>query len=110
MNKKAKLKFEVEETFIVRQGGKIVTEVCPRCNKPTVMVSPDVLSLATGLSEREIFRSVESGRVHFIEEGRVCVCTGCFLGPRLDIAAAKVEAGPLYIHVQGQGVPRNLSE
>jgi hypothetical protein len=91
VSQKTELKFEVEETFTVKQGGMVVTEFCPRCDKPTVMVSPEVLSLATGATEREIFRLVEGGHVHFIEEGRLCVCTGCFLGPPLEMAVAMAE-------------------
>ena len=87
MSQKSVLKFEVEETVTIKQGGKLVTEFCPKCNKPTVMVSPDVLSLATGSSEREIFRSVERGDVYFVEDGRLYVCTGCFLSPPMALAA-----------------------
>jgi hypothetical protein len=87
VSQKTELKFEVEETFTLKQGGKIVTEFCPKCEKPTVMVSPEVLSLATGSSEREIFRLVESGHVYFVEEVRICICTGCFLGPPIAAAA-----------------------
>ena len=42
------------------------------------MIAPDVLSLATGSSEREIFRLIEAGYVHFIEDDRVLACANCY--------------------------------
>ena len=78
MAQKAKLIFEIEETVVFKQGGYFITEYCPRCDEIVDMVSPDVLSLVTGASEREIFRLMEMGKIHFIELGRVVACPGCY--------------------------------
>ena len=78
MSQKAQFKFEVEETVVLKQGGKILREHCPYCSQVVDMVSPDVLRLVMGASEREIFRLVESGSIHFIEAERLVVCNICY--------------------------------
>jgi hypothetical protein len=78
MTQKAELTFEIEETVVLKQSGYLMTEYCPRCQEMVEMVSPDVLSLVNGVSEREIFRLVEIGEIHFIELGRMVVCPGCY--------------------------------
>lgn len=78
MTQKAKIVFEVEETVVLKQGGKIVPAYCPRCDELVDMVSPDVLALVTNVSEREIFRLLETGIIHFVETGRIYVCPGCY--------------------------------
>ena len=78
MKQKAEITFEIKETLVFKQGGYFITEYCPRCREIVEMVSPDVLSLATGTSEREIFRLLEIGKIHFIELGRVVACPGCY--------------------------------
>lgn len=42
------------------------------------MLSPDVLSLVTGASERDIFRLVEVGSIYFEESDRLVVCPACY--------------------------------
>jgi hypothetical protein len=78
MTQKTEIMFELEETFTLKQGGRIATQFCPRCEEIIEMVSADVLSLATGSSEREIFRLIETGAIHFIEGERLVVCPGCY--------------------------------
>ena len=38
------------------------------------MVPPEAAALLTGLGEREIFRLIETGEIHFIEAETVFVC------------------------------------
>lgn len=77
MTQKAELTFEIEETVVLKQGGYFITEYCPRCQELVDMVSPDVLSLVTGASEREIFRLVEAGAIYFVEVKGIVACLGC---------------------------------
>jgi hypothetical protein len=70
--------FELEETVVVKQGGKIATDLCPKCGANVKMVSPDILALVSGSMEREIFRLIEAGRIHFIEDGRTLACVSCY--------------------------------
>ncbi len=77
MTQKAEFTFEIEETVVLKQGGYFITEYCPRCRKMVDMVSPEVLSLVTGASEREIFRLVEAEAIYFVEVKRIVACLGC---------------------------------
>lgn len=78
MSQKAQIKLEVEETVVLKQGGKILRDDCPKCGQNVDLVSPDVLALVLGASEREIFRLVESGAIHFVEAERLVVCPDCY--------------------------------
>lgn len=78
MTLKPQITFEVEETIVLKQGGKRVREFCPRCGRHVDMVSPDVLALVAGATEREVFRMIECGEIYFIESGRVVACLGCY--------------------------------
>ena len=95
MHPKAELTFEIEETVVLKRGGYFITEYCPRCGEIVDMVSPDVLSLATGASEREIFRLMEQGKIHFNELGRVVACPSCYRRLLVDRpqGGAELESG-----------------
>lgn len=78
MTQKAEITFEVEETIVLKQGGKLQRDLCPRCGITVDMLSPDVLSLVSGATEREIFRLVETDAIYFVETGRLVACPSCF--------------------------------
>ena len=78
MGQKTEFTFELEERYTLKQGGKIVLGHCPKCEIEVELVSPDVLALAVGASEREIFRLVEAGKVYFEESDRLIVCPLCY--------------------------------
>lgn len=74
MKQKVEITLEVEETVILRQGEKVLTEFCPLCQALVEMITPSIAAALTGLSEREIFRLIESGRLHFTEAERIFIC------------------------------------
>ena len=76
MKQKTEITFEVEETIILRQGGNRLEVFCPQCLALVEMIRPQLAAALVGLSEREIFRSIENGRLHFIEAERIFVCRG----------------------------------
>src|SRR5262249_33637444 len=78
MQDEAEITFEVEETFVIKQGGKLIYDLCPRCDQTVGMISPELLAKFKGTSEREIFRLLEAGVIHFIEVERVLVCLDCY--------------------------------
>lgn len=78
MKQKAAITFEVEETITLKQGGKIVNDFCPQCQMGVELISPEVLAILAGSSEREIFRLIEAGFIHFVERKRVYACSGCY--------------------------------
>jgi hypothetical protein len=78
MRQNAAITFESEETVVLKRGSKKVIEFCPRCQTDVQMIAPDVLSLLAASSEREIFRLIEAGEIHFTETDRVLVCANCY--------------------------------
>ena len=77
MTEEPSIVYEFEETVFLKQGGKLITEFCPHCSDTVVLLSPDVLSLVSGITEREIFRLIEKGSIHFVELGRIVGCLSC---------------------------------
>lgn len=74
MKRRAEIIFEIEETIILRQAETFVRAFCPQCAKPVEMASPQTIADLFDHSEREIFRFVEAGKIHFIETGRILIC------------------------------------
>jgi hypothetical protein len=73
MKRMIEITFETEEltTVKVRRGFK---GFCGQCNAFVEMLPPEAAALLTGLAEREIFRLIETGEIHFVEMERVFVC------------------------------------
>ncbi|MFN0277280.1 MAG: hypothetical protein ACKVRN_01630 [Pyrinomonadaceae bacterium] len=74
MTQRAEIVFEKEETVLLRQSSAVVNEFCMLCGTATVMLTPEALTLASAVSEREIFRLIEAGEIHFYEGPKVYVC------------------------------------
>ena len=92
MKQRAEITFEVEEMIVLREGSRVITAFCPGCGENGDMVSPDVLSLVAGVTEREIFRLVELDEIYFIESHRLVVCLGCY---RKSMAKNELAVGVL---------------
>lgn len=78
MTQRTEIKFEIEETLVLRQGEKIEPAFCPMCDATVKMATPQAFGMLTGLREREVFRLIESGELHFIEYERVLICLNYF--------------------------------
>jgi hypothetical protein len=74
MKERAELSIEIEETLTMRRDPATVEAFCEGCEAPALMTAPPTAAAMTGSSEREIFRLVESGAVHFSETGRLLIC------------------------------------
>lgn len=74
MNQRAEIVFEKEETVLLRQTSATINEFCCDCGAFTDMATPEALAMISGMSEREIFRLIEAGEVHFYEGPKVYVC------------------------------------
>lgn len=74
MKRKTEITFELEETTIVWQEAKILTEFCPQCQVRVKMASPKAIADLSGFTEREIFRLIEAGKIHFTETDRILIC------------------------------------
>lgn len=74
MKQKAEIILEIEETIVLRQAAKVVTAFCPQCAALVEMLMPEIAAALFNLSEREIFRLIENGRLHFTEGERIFIC------------------------------------
>lgn len=73
MRRTTEITFETEELVSIkaRLGFK---GFCGQCNAFVEMVPTDAAAVLTGLGQREIFRLIETGEIHFVEAERVFVC------------------------------------
>jgi hypothetical protein len=73
MKRTTEIIVETEELIAVkaRRGFK---GFCGGCNAFVEMLPTDAAAVLTGLGEREIFRLIETGEIHFVEAERVFVC------------------------------------
>lgn len=74
MKRKTEITFEVEETTVWRQGEKKFTAYCPQCQALVEMAAPQFAAMTVGVTEREIFRLIETEEIHFVETGKISVC------------------------------------
>lgn len=74
MTQKTEIEFELNETVAYSRRGERLDAFCPRCEKSVEMATPQIAAILTQSTEREVFRQIESGEVHFIETDRVLVC------------------------------------
>ena len=74
MKQRAEIVFEKEETIILRKSSELTESFCPMCKAVVPMATPEAVSLICMVGEREIFRKIEVGEVHFIEGPKVYVC------------------------------------
>ena len=73
MKRTTEVIYETEEltTVKARRGFK---GFCRQCNAFVEMLPTEAAALLTGLGERELFRLIETGEIHFVEAERVFVC------------------------------------
>lgn len=68
--------FEIEETLtITSTGGR--RAMCETCGDAVWMTTPAAIALESGISERTLFRLIESSALDCNEEGRLVVCPQC---------------------------------
>ena len=65
---------EIDERIAVTNSEEQFEAYCSGCKKMTEMATPKTAGVLTEISEREIFRLIESKEIHFIENARVLVC------------------------------------
>lgn len=74
MKNPTEITFETEDTIVLREGSRVCVEYCSGCGKEALMASPQAAGLLAGAGEREIFRLLEAGFLHFSERVRVLIC------------------------------------
>ena len=79
--RRRKVTVETERLLVIsRHMG--VRGWCESCSAESEMVGPEEAAAVSGLSQRTIFRQVESHQVHFTEtqDGALLICLGSLLG------------------------------
>jgi hypothetical protein len=74
MKQKTEIEIEVSETIAYSRRCERVMAFCLECNSHVEMATPATAAVLTSATEREIYRQVESGGIHFVDTGRVLIC------------------------------------
>jgi hypothetical protein len=74
MKQKTEIEFELSETVMYSRRGERFETFCPQCKSLVEMTTPQVAAILTGSTEREVYRFIETGKVHFVETDRVFIC------------------------------------
>lgn len=74
MTKKTEIEIEMSETVAYSSRGERFENFCPTCKSMSEMATPQLAAVLTHTTEREIYRLVETGSVHFVETDRVLMC------------------------------------
>ena len=74
MRQKTEIEIEVSETVAYRPRREMREVFCPSCECLTQMATPLLAAVTAELTEREIFRLIEAGKVHFVETDGVFIC------------------------------------
>ena len=73
-NKTDGIVIEIDERIAVKNAEQQFEAYCSGCKKMTEMATPKTAGVLAEISEREVFRLIESKEIHFIENARVLVC------------------------------------
>ena len=74
MERKTEIEIELNETIAYKPRREMRQQYCPRCGSQTDMATPLLAAVTAQLTEREIFRLVEAGEVHFVETDGIFIC------------------------------------
>jgi hypothetical protein len=78
MKQKTEIEIELNETVVYSRRSERFETFCPECKSLVEMAAAPVAAILMQVSEREIYRLVESGAVHFVETDRVLICLKSF--------------------------------
>lgn len=79
VGKKTEIEIELIETVAYGQRGERCEKFCSRCAANVEMAATQTAAILTHKTEREIYRLVEAGEIHFVETDRVLVCLKSFV-------------------------------
>ena len=72
---KTEIRLEIEEAVTIRARQAVLAE-CRQCNRRVRMVALNEAAMIARLSAREVYRRLESGQLHFVEDrdGLLFIC------------------------------------
>lgn len=74
MIQKTEIEIEMSETVAYSRRSERVETFCPTCKSMSEMATPQLAAVLTHTTEREVYKLVETARVHFVETDRVLIC------------------------------------
>ena len=74
VKEKTEIEIELSETIAYSRSNERFEDFCPECQATVEFTTTHTAAIIGHLTEREVFRLVESGEVHFSETDRVLVC------------------------------------
>ena len=74
MNQKTEIEIAFSETIAYSKRQERFEAFCPECKSLVEMTTPQIAAILTRSNEREIYRFIETGKVHFVETDRVLIC------------------------------------
>jgi len=80
MTEKTRIEIEMSEVVAYSRGSERFENFCPVCRCMAEMATPQVGAVLAHTTEREIYRLVEAGEIHFVETDRVLICLNSLPG------------------------------
>ena len=79
--RRTKITIEKERRLVIAQGRRQARGRCEACRAEVRMIGTEEAALVAGRTEREVFRLIESGRLHFTEtaRGALLICLDSLL-------------------------------
>jgi hypothetical protein len=74
MKQKTEIEIELNETLVYSRRSERFESFCPECKSLVEMSTAQVAAILNQSTEREIYRLIETGKVHFVETDRVLIC------------------------------------
>lgn len=82
MKQKTEIEIELSETVAYSRRDEKFEAYCPQCRSLVEMAAPRVAAVLARSSEREVYRLVETDKIHYVESGGVLVCLNSLLNPK----------------------------
>jgi hypothetical protein len=86
MTQKTEFEIEVNETVAYSSRTDRFESYCPACKCMSEMATIQIAVVLIHKTEREIYRMVELGTIHFVETDRVLVCLNSLPGYQRNAA------------------------
>jgi hypothetical protein len=83
MAEETRIEIEVDEIVAYSRKSERFENYCPVCRSMAEMATAQVGAVLAHMTEREIYRLVESGAIHFVETDRVLICLNSLPGYRI---------------------------
>ena len=74
MTQQTQIEIELSETIAYSRRSERFETFCPQCKSLVEMSTPQIAAILTRSNEREIYRLIETDKVHFVETDRILIC------------------------------------